>query len=976
MLEKARKLLKKGLVVRARELLERAGTLPPEGRLLLAESCYRLRLNPRARTQAKKALPDARAQLLLGGLALDEADYAAAEKRFRAARESTRSKKLQARALSGLAVCMALQRLLVRARRLAREAMALAPKDSIVLRDVSFLKDEEGKRAQALKYARLAGSTVAGHLARARILAEEGRLDEARSELEGAKKRGPEEVDVFLSLAEVFEAKGEFLAAAEALRRSALLSPRGYHAPAALSAEVRLRLLGDDADGARKALGKTRGRERARLARAVSARRKSVLIERFPALKQLWDCCGPAVLAMLLKHWRLRTGQRKIALEVWDEGTPLYMMKSYARKCGLAAWSFRGDCRKLKALLTRGIPCVLDVLRDGEQHYLVALGHDGRLGEFILRDPSELVLLWMTERELRACWEPEGNWALVVAPRRMGGAVLEAGVEADEGMALAEEACRLFDRGRVKRALARARKAVRRGGGVLAARALHACLCAEGRWREAHKHAARVCEEFPRLGWAFAAEGEALWAMGRLKGAERRLRKARTPAARQSHAAVLFEMGRTAQAEGEVRHLLAAEPDSAAAHGLLGAILLKRGRHEPALDEYEKATELRPDDAHIRAGLGVALEKGGRLLRAEKALRRAVKLDGRDPWVLNQLAYFLAERERSLPEAVRLARKAVKLERGNRSYLQDTLGWALLKRGKLGEGLKWLRLAERKDDGTDPEGLAEVLYHIAAGLKKAGKAAQAAAKLRKAARLKGGGGVRAQGERGALVRIGKLHRWDVSPADAIRLQKGLVGRLRARPLGGETRLVAGADCAFSRRDELLVAGVVVFDRDEGRVVEEKTVEVHAEFPYVPGLLSFREGPGYVRAFEKLTERPDVVVFDGQGIAHMRGLGIAAHMGLILDLPTVGCAKSRLVGRHGPVGEEKGSLTPLRHSGRTVGAVVRTRTRVKPVYVSPGHLCDVPGAVGLILELSLRYRLPEPTRLAHGLVGRRKKELVG
>ena len=226
------------------------------------------------------------------------------------------------------------------------------------------------------------------------------------------------------------------------------------------------------------------------------------------------------------------------------------------------------------------------------------------------------------------------------------------------------------------------------------------------------------------------------------------------------------------------------------------------------------------------------------------------------------------------------------------------------------------------------------------------------------------------------MRIRKLHRWDLAPADAIRLQNELVGRLRTRPLAGKIRLVAGADCAFSRKDDLLIAGAVVFDLREGRVAEEKTAELHAAFPYVPGLLSFREGPGYVRVFEKLQDPPDVVIFDGQGVAHMRGLGIAAHMGLILDLPTVGCAKSRLVGRHGPVGEEKGSSVPLRYKGRAIGAVVRTRARVKPVYVSPGHLCDVPGAVWLVLELSLRYRLPEPTRLAHALVGRRKKERAG
>ena len=183
MLKEARRLLRRGFVVRARKLLERAGALPPRGRLLLAESYYRLRLNSRAHTQAKKALPDVRAHLILGSLALDDADYALAEDEFRAASESARPGRLRARAPSGLAACTASQRLLARARRFAREATSLAPRDPAVLRDVSFLKDEEGKRCEALKYARLAGGTLTGFLARARILAEEGELDGALAEL-------------------------------------------------------------------------------------------------------------------------------------------------------------------------------------------------------------------------------------------------------------------------------------------------------------------------------------------------------------------------------------------------------------------------------------------------------------------------------------------------------------------------------------------------------------------------------------------------------------------------------------------------------------------------------------------------------------------------------------------------------------------------------------------------------------------------
>ncbi len=226
------------------------------------------------------------------------------------------------------------------------------------------------------------------------------------------------------------------------------------------------------------------------------------------------------------------------------------------------------------------------------------------------------------------------------------------------------------------------------------------------------------------------------------------------------------------------------------------------------------------------------------------------------------------------------------------------------------------------------------------------------------------------------MKLKRLHSWGMSPKEGVRLQEELLDRLSIQPLPKRVRFVAGADCSLSKEDDLLVAGIVVFDAQEGCVAEEKTAAVPLSFPYVPGLLTFREGPGYVRAFAKLKKRPDCVIFDGQGIAHMRGLGIAAHMGLWLGVPTVGCAKSRLVGHHGPVGEEKGSVVSLRIFGRPIGAVVRTRSRVKPVYVSPGHLCDIPGAVRIVLGLALRYRLPEPTRLAHALVGRRKKELVG
>ncbi|HEY7513384.1 MAG TPA: endonuclease V, partial [Vicinamibacteria bacterium] len=142
----------------------------------------------------------------------------------------------------------------------------------------------------------------------------------------------------------------------------------------------------------------------------------------------------------------------------------------------------------------------------------------------------------------------------------------------------------------------------------------------------------------------------------------------------------------------------------------------------------------------------------------------------------------------------------------------------------------------------------------------------------------------------------------------------------------------------------------------------------ARFPYIPGLFSFRELPPLLAAFARLERRPDVLLFDGQGLAHPRGLGLACHAGVLFGVPSVGCAKSRLVGTHDPVGGDRGAWTPLAFEGRTVGAALRTRTGVKPVYVSPGHLVDLASSIRLVLDTTERFRLPEPIRLAHAATG--------
>lgn len=185
------------------------------------------------------------------------------------------------------------------------------------------------------------------------------------------------------------------------------------------------------------------------------------------------------------------------------------------------------------------------------------------------------------------------------------------------------------------------------------------------------------------------------------------------------------------------------------------------------------------------------------------------------------------------------------------------------------------------------------------------------------------------------------------------------------------KLVAGADLAFSTDQTECIAGVAVWDVDARDVVEERVVRRPVRFPYVPGLLSFREAPSILSALRGLKSEPDVFMFDGQGFAHPRRFGLACHVGLILDRPSLGCAKSLLVGTHREPGLKKGSLAPLDHDGECVGMAVRTRDTVKPVYVSVGHRLSLDAAVDITLACCTRYRIPEPTRLADQLVARER-----
>ena len=212
------------------------------------------------------------------------------------------------------------------------------------------------------------------------------------------------------------------------------------------------------------------------------------------------------------------------------------------------------------------------------------------------------------------------------------------------------------------------------------------------------------------------------------------------------------------------------------------------------------------------------------------------------------------------------------------------------------------------------------------------------------------------------------HRWDLSPAEARALQPQLAGRVIAEttfdPSG--VRTVAGVDVSF--RQGMARAAVVVLRLTNLEPVDCAVDEAPANFPYIPGLLTFREGPCVLSALEQLTIWPDLLIFDGQGIAHPRRIGLAAHMGVILDHPSIGCAKSRLIGTHADPGNEVGDWEPLADEGEVIGAVVRSRAGVKPLYVSIGHRVDLPTAIDLVLRCTRGYRLPETTRHAHKVAG--------
>ena len=211
-----------------------------------------------------------------------------------------------------------------------------------------------------------------------------------------------------------------------------------------------------------------------------------------------------------------------------------------------------------------------------------------------------------------------------------------------------------------------------------------------------------------------------------------------------------------------------------------------------------------------------------------------------------------------------------------------------------------------------------------------------------------------------------LHRWDLSPKMAIAQQEKLREQIIIKDVFGPVSHVAGVDVGFENHGKVTRAAVVILDYPSLKQVEQSVVRSPTRFPYIPGLLSFREIPALLKAFKKINRIPDLILCDGQGIAHPRNFGIACHLGLILDLPTIGVAKSRLVGVHDRVPEKKGCWRPLIYKERTIGAVLRTRKGIKPVYVSPGHMVCLQSAIEYVLNCTTRFRLPETTRVAHKL----------
>jgi deoxyribonuclease V len=211
-----------------------------------------------------------------------------------------------------------------------------------------------------------------------------------------------------------------------------------------------------------------------------------------------------------------------------------------------------------------------------------------------------------------------------------------------------------------------------------------------------------------------------------------------------------------------------------------------------------------------------------------------------------------------------------------------------------------------------------------------------------------------------------LHSWNVTPQQAIRIQENLRHRIMLKKKFSRTRTIGGGDVSYHKDGDFLFGAMVVLSFPQMETLDVATARGKISFPYLPGLLTFREGPILIKTFQKLRIRPDILIFDGQGIAHPRGIGLATHLGIWFNLPSIGCAKTPLLGETVIPGPSRGSFEFIQKDQRVVGVVLRTKDRVKPVFVSPGHRIDLRTSVRLVLESCQGFRFPEPLRRAHQL----------
>jgi len=218
------------------------------------------------------------------------------------------------------------------------------------------------------------------------------------------------------------------------------------------------------------------------------------------------------------------------------------------------------------------------------------------------------------------------------------------------------------------------------------------------------------------------------------------------------------------------------------------------------------------------------------------------------------------------------------------------------------------------------------------------------------------------------MKVERLHSWQVSVAQALDIQRRLASQVSRNGEVATPHFIAGVDISAQKAQGMATGAVVVLNYPELRLVETKVVQAKLDFPYIPGLLSFRESPLTLAACERLSVTPDLILVDGQGIAHPRRLGLASHLGLLLNIPTIGCAKSLLCGVHEVPGVEPGSYAEIVDRGEVIGVALRTKLGVKPIYVSIGHKVDLQTAIYWAMKCCRGYRLPEPTRLAHLAAG--------